>query len=259
MHGLATRCSLTLLGSRASELADTVPGVWSRCLAPRGDEVDGGALRVALLAEGESPPEGVDVAGTDLDSVLQQLTQQVTTVNITAQTGRLFMFHAGGVADPDTGDALVYVARGGTGKTTLSRRLGERLGYLSDETIGFTPDGTIQAYPKPLSVRPVDYRGVKHELSPDALGLVATPGTARVRRLVLLDRWREPTEPAVTPLGLVPALVGLAPESSALSSLQRPLQTLAALLETLPPVVRLTYTEASEAADRLVDLLGEAR
>lgn len=258
LHGLATRCTVRLSGSRADELADAVVAAWSRCRAPRGAERDGGEVRAALLAEGEDAREGLDVQGSSLDSVMQSLTQAVTHANIAAQTGRLFMFHAGAVLDPATGAALVYVAPGGTGKTTLSRTLGLRLGYLTDETLACTTAGLIAPYPKPLSVRPADYTGTKHELSPDALGLGATPDTARLGRLVLLDRRATASGTGFAVQDTVSAITALAPESSALSSLPRPLRALAELLETRPPVVRVTYAEASDVADDLLGLLAEA-
>lgn len=263
VHGLATRCSLRLLGSRADELADAATAAWSRCLAPLGTEaaaeLDGGEVRVALLAGDETAPADADLHGADLDTLLQSLTQQVTHAFIAAQTGHLLMFHAGAVVHPATGVALAYVARGGTGKTTLTRRLGARLGYLTDETLGCTAEGLIRPYPKPLSVRPDDYRGTKHELSPDALGLGATPHEARLGRLILLDRRPGAVEPRFTALDTIAAITELAPESSALSAVPRPLQTLAGLLEARPPVLRVTYAEASDVLDDLFGLLEEAR
>lgn len=59
------------------------------------------------------------------------------------------------------GASLVYVAPGSTGKTTLSQLLGQRFGYLTDETVGIADDGTIFPYPKPLSVRRPDASHLK--------------------------------------------------------------------------------------------------
>lgn len=252
VHGLATRCVLHLVGRRSDELADAVGAAWSRCLTARGAERDGTPLTVALLAADEEAPENADVSGTDLGQVLQSLTQAITYANIAAQTGRLFMLHAGAVADPRTGRALVYVARGGTGKTTLTRQLGAHLSYLTDETAGFTADGVLHPYPKPLSVRAAGNTGLKDEISPDALDLRPTIDGARLHQLVLLDRRNSlDGPPHVTPLDTITALATLAPESSALSSLPRPLQTLAGFLESGRPALRLTYHEASEVLDDL--------
>lgn len=46
------------------------------------------------------------------------------------------MLHAGAVCHPDTSSSIAYAAPGGTGKTTLTRVLGRRYGYLTDETVG---------------------------------------------------------------------------------------------------------------------------
>ena len=74
---------------------------------------------------------------------------------------------------------LALVGPSGTGKTTATRLLATRLGYVSDETVSIDPDGTVAPHPKPLSVvaRPTAGRGDKQQLSPDDLGLAARPPT----------------------------------------------------------------------------------
>ncbi len=259
LHGLGVRCRVRPSGSRAAELVDAVAAAWSRCLTPTGAERDGGDVPVALLAADEPPPEGNLLRGTDLEPLMQSLTQRVTLANITAQTGHLFMLHAGAVADPASGRALACVARGGTGKTTLTRLLAsDGFGYLTDETVGFTPDGRIRPYPKPLSLR---RPGLDHKLerSPDSFGLGPTPADAWLHRVVLLDRRPDHTgEAALTALSTVDAIASLAPESSALSAKPRPLHAQADLLDAGPGVVRVTYAEASEVADTMRGLLQEA-
>lgn len=152
LYGLGVHSRVTVEGPRTDELLDALREVWSRCLAPRGGEVPGEDL--ALTLEGDPAP------------LLQRFTQDVTQAAIKAQRGRLFMFHAGAVTSPATGATLAYVAPGGTGKTTLSAVLGRTHGYVTDETVGFTPDGRVLPYEKPLSVRPKDFTGVKVETSP---------------------------------------------------------------------------------------------
>ena len=49
----------------------------------------------------------------------------------------------------------------------------------------------------------------------------------------------------------VDAIVALAPETSALSALERPLHRLAALLDSLPPVLEVRYAEADTVTDPL--------
>lgn len=204
-------------------------------------------------------PRPTLIEGTALDDVLQQTTQAVTRAFIAAQTGRLLMFHAGACAHPDSGAAVVYVAPGGTGKTTLSRILGRSLGYLTDETVGITADGHIRPYPKPLSIRPQDVIGPKLETSPDELALRTAPADPRLRRIVLLDRRDDHAgAPGTEVLGLAEAIIALAPETSALSSLDRPLHLLADLVGATGPVLRCRYREAEDLAPVLTSLLEPA-
>ena len=157
---------------------------------------------------------------------LMTTTQDITRALIRSQRGRLLMLHAGAVSHPETGESLVYVAPGGTGKTTLSRLLGRSFGYLTDETVGLDATGTILPYPKPLSVR-ADQPGLKHEVSPDALGLLPAPAQPRVARVVLLDRRVDAHEAEVEEVGFMDALFALTEQSSSLPMLDRPLHRLA--------------------------------
>ena len=270
VRGLSAAVPIVLGGSRAAELADAVRAAWSRCVAPAPDALAAAPGHAALLAEGEAAPALVDgdrvVSSTDLDRLMQSLTQAVTTSLIAARTGRFLMFHAGGVSLPD-GRSLVMVAPGGTGKTTLTRRLAgaagpgpDALGYLSDETVGLDPaSGVIHPYPKPLSLRPRDGRGPKLETSPDALGLGVAPAVPRLAQLVLLRRPRDHAgPPRLTPLPTLDAIVALTPETSALGRLQRPLHTFEDVLLGLPPVRLVEYAEGSEVAPLLRQLLEDA-
>lgn len=279
VHGLACTTSLTLRGSRSAELRDALARAWSRCLAPTdaAPTTPTPGLRLVLedpsTVEGHEHPAGEDptpenpagdsapdpetsVAATRLDALLQQTTQAVTRTFITAQTGRLLMLHAGACADPESGAAVVYVAPGGTGKTTLSRVLGRSLGYLTDETVGITATGRILPYPKPLSIRTNGWAGPKTETSPDELQLVAAPSAPWLRRIVLLDRADDHAgPPRCTELEVADAIIALAPETSALSSLERPLHLLADLIAATGPVLRCTYREAEDLAPLLTALV----
>ena len=266
LYGLGTRTPVRLAG-RVAELSDAVRAAWSRCLHP--DAPGAGALEtepvgvrlddVAFAGGEPARPCGTgapaELAGEDLRLLLQRLTQEVTYAKIRAQAGRLFMLHAGAVAHPVTGDAVAFVAPGGTGKTTLVRHLGERHAYLTDETVGFDAAGAIVPYPKPLSLRPGAGVHGKTETSPDALGLFAPPIDARcrLRRIVLLRR--DDTHagpPEVATMSLFDAIAALAPETSSLSALPRPLHALADVLGALDDTVTLTYRDAADVA-RLVD------
>ena len=270
VHGLSAAVPIVVGGGRSAELADAVLDAWSRCLAPAPDALAAEPVHALLLADGESAPAPGDgdrgVSSTDLDRLMQSLTQAVTSSLIAARTGRLLMFHAGGVSLPD-GRSLVMVAPGGTGKTTLTRRLAgaappglPALGYLSDETVALDPaSGIIHPYPKPLSLRPEDGRGPKLETSPDALGLGVAPSAPRLAQLVLLRRPRgHEGPPALTLLSTLDALVALTPETSALGRLDRPLHAFEDVLLRLPPVRIVEYAEGADVAPLLRGLLEDA-
>ncbi|QGF23876.1 hypothetical protein [Raineyella fluvialis] len=269
LHGLTSNLSVKVHGQQAPAVLTALEEAWSRCLAPEQVSATIEPITVMLRHEATPDPdtthgdaerlgEGTHVEATQLDALLQQTTQAVTHAFIAAQTGRLLMFHAGACADPQTGAAVAYVAPGGTGKTTLTRILGQTLGYLTDETVGVTPDGRIKPYPKPLSIRATEPGAAKAETSPDALGLVEAPAEPWLRRIVLLDRTdTHAGTPIVEELGLAEAITSLAPETSALSNLDRPLQLLAALINRTGPVLRCTYREADSLAPVLISLARE--
>jgi hypothetical protein len=78
------------------------------------------------------------------------------------------LFHAGGVQVGNR--AVLFPAPSGRGKSTLVAGLVQRgLGYLSDELIAVSTDGTrVQPYPKPITLKPGSF-----DLFPD---LVPDPG-----------------------------------------------------------------------------------
>lgn len=292
LHGLGTRTPVRLAG-RVEELGPAVRAAWSRCLdpdAPGAGDLETDPISVCLgdgdAASGQGDPDGgsdsasARLAGEDLGPLLQRLTQEVTYAKIRAQAGRLFMLHAAAVAHPVTGDAVAFVAPGGTGKTTLVRRLGERYAYLTDETVGFDAGGLVRPYLKPLSLRPGAGEYSKAETSPDALGLVAlhtgpdaspTPASTltspdaapaarpsprcRLRRIVVLRRDDAHGPPEVESLSLFDAIAALAPETSSLAAMPRPLHALADLLRTLDETVLLSYREAADVVGLVDDWL----
>lgn len=270
LYGLGVHSRVQCEGPRADELEAAVRAAWSRCLTGTGAELEGSLIRVHLAgpddapdADAETPDAPRDAApdqpvllrGTEIDGLLQSLTQSVTTVAIKAQSGRLLMVHAGAVTDPDTGRALAYIAPGGTGKTTLSRLLGATHGYVTDETVAFDDDGRLVPYEKPLSIRPQPFNGTKQETSPDELGLLRVHPDARLHQVVLLRRDESVTTPRLEEISAFDAIPLIAPESSALSELERPLQRLVGLLDQLNPVVVAHYAEASDLAPLLVERL----
>lgn len=241
--GIGAGVELSISGPHAAELHSELARLWARCtVRPAG--LVGEAIAVA-------PAQDEDPGG-----LLTGITQQVTRSLIGAQTGRLLMLHAGAVSHPETGRSLVYVAEGGTGKTTLTRMLGRGYGYLTDETVAIDTEHRILPYPKPLSTR--QPAGPKLEVSPDDLGLLPAPDEPTVARVVLLDRDDEHGDrPEVSELGVLDAIADLAPQSSALYALSRGLHRCAELIEATGPVLRVRYSEAESLLGLVAELIGD--
>ena len=222
---LGVPVDLRFEGPRATEAHDAFAPRWALC---RRDDTEPAerSVRVTLGGPDSGSNEDASIGTDDLRSLLQMATQRVTYQAIHGNIGSLLMFHAAAVCHPETGAALVAVAPGGTGKTTVCRTLGPGRGYLSDETVGVRADNTIVPYPKPLSVRRPDW-DAKDETDPRSLGLATTTVTPYVAAILLLARDDGHTGPArLEPLGLFDAILGMTPETSSLSRLPRPLHRL---------------------------------
>ena len=223
---------------------------WRVCLAEPGSEV---AATVTAAAPHDDTPES-------LSRTMQVLTQQVTGAAIRARAGSLLMFHAAALCDQATGATVAVVAPGGTGKTTLARTLGKGRGYVTDETVGVALDGSIEPYAKPLSVRRPDSPAFKDEVPPDELGLEVPAVDPWLAALVVLRRDLGPGEPVqVEQVGLLDGLVALAPETSSLGALDRPLHVLAALIDKVGGVRVARYHDAPDLEPVVADLLGGMR
>lgn len=212
---------------------------WSRCLVGEGTPATAEPLKAT-------------------ETSMAELTQSITRAFISSRLGELLMLHAGALCHPGTGSALVYVAPGGTGKTTLSATFGERYGYLTDETVGIEPHTwQVLAYPKPLSMRPDDGTGPKDEVSPDTLGLAPCAADPHVTSLVLLQRDEDAEAPRPEPLDLLDAVASICEQSSSIHLLQRPLHLLEALIADVGGVERWRYREAHTLTNLVTDRLGE--
>jgi hypothetical protein len=184
------------------------------------------------------------------------LTARVTLAALEVTRGRRLNLHAGGLADVRR-RVLALVAASGTGKTTATRTLAERLGYVSDETVSIDPDGTVAPHPKPLSVVVDPERWFsKEQLSPDDLGLLPTPDEGRLARLVVLHRGGDGPR-GLSRLGAADGLLQLIEQSSSLAEMVHPLRTLQAIVDECQGVWALTYDEIADHVDDLVDLLAD--
>lgn len=223
---------------------------WSACrVSPAADAL---VVRAPSVPAGSGEPE--------LAAALQELTQRVTRRAITARVGELTMFHAGALCDRTSGATIALVAPGGTGKTTVVRTLGRGRGYVSDETVGVDGDLGIETYCKPLSVRRADSPDLKDEMSPADLGLHGPTVKPWLAGMVILRRdLTSGAAVVVEQLALLDALVLLAPETSALAQLDKPLHRLARLVESVGGLKRVRYHDAIDLEPIVRDVLGRRR
>ena len=214
---------------------------------------DAPAFVVRRTVEGVVELDGAPYLLADAD-VPYALSRAVTTASIHRRSGECLMLHAAGVATDD-GGTVALVASSGTGKTTASRVLGQTLGYVSDETVCVEHDLRVLAYPKPLSVI-VDAAAPqgKRESSPDELGLVRPPAELTLSCTVLLRRSPDVARPVLEPISLVDAMAEVLPQTSALPSLDRPLDRLAVALTAGHGPWRLTYRDIADCVDLVADL-----
>lgn len=237
-------------GARACELREELLRAWSAALAPAqcADEEPAVTLDVVLDDDAEAVAAARAtgaLAGTDVVPVLDEVSTRVTQRGLEQKVGTHWLLHACALADPDTGATVVLVAPSGTGKTTAARTLGQSLGYLTDETAVIALDGTLEPFAKPLSLL-VDGRRPKRQVSPEELGLRPAPEGAHLVAVALLSRDPEVEGVRVEQVPMVEALSLLAEQTSSLHLLDRPLHTVAAMLEARGGVRRLVYAEASE-------------
>lgn len=241
---------------------------WSRCAAPAdaprsadpvsldaADPADTGRSAVrAVIAVGLASPLAVE--GETFAEFASELTSSLTVAAIEARAGGLMMLHASGLADPDSGRTVAFVARSGMGKTTATRVLATRLGYVSDETVALDRSGRILPYPKPLSVIDDTPPAPKTQRGPDELGLVPAPAQATLAGVVLLEREQGLESAVLEPVGHADAMVDLTPQTSALARIDRPLVWLARILDSCGGALRVRYTEAHQLADVIPSVLG---
>lgn len=178
------------------------------------------------------------------DSILEQISVDVTLAALHYRRGELLMFHAAGVADP-TGQVIAFVGPSGRGKTTLSRHLAQTYGYVSDETVAIDSSLTVFPYRKPLSV--IREGQPKDQVAPSVFGLQPLPAAPlALRALVVLDRADDPCEPRIERMLFTDAVQEVLPQMSYFPELEAPFAQLATVVEAVGGVLKLTYSEATE-------------
>ncbi len=239
-------------GSGALELAEAVETAWLSCRDDGSDEAL--EIRVRLDGGDDTEPPGYQLTGSDLATVMDQLSPVVTKAAITARAGTMLMFHACALAD-DAGDTVLLFGPSGAGKTTVARTLGRDLGYLSDETAGVRDDLSVVPYPKPLSILSPG-NPIKEQVPAARLGLrPAGPGPFRLRAVVQLRRQPSCSGVEVERVATVDGITELVAQSSYSRLLDRPLHRLAALAHDVGGIVRVTYAEAGDLGPVVAELM----
>lgn len=180
------------------------------------------------------------------EELAENLTSRLTIGAIMANAGELIMLHACGIADPVTGAVVALVAKSGMGKTTAASVLASTYGYVTDETVAITRNGSVVPYPKPLSVKQ-GTGAPKRQVGPDHLGLQQAPVKPFIQSVVLLDRveGEHPVPPVLQRVPLADALLALIPDSSSQGEIEEPLQSLCRLIDSVGGVWQVTYSEAA--------------
>jgi len=232
---LDVRIDICLPRDADPEIRDQITRAWHQCL---GEPAEPASVQVPWR-------------GSDVETGMHLLSQDVTRAAIDARAGEAFMLHAAAIADPDSGAALAVVGASGAGKTTWVQTHGHNRRYLSDETVLITRELRILGVPKPLSV---GHRGLKRQHAPAEFGLVETDGTEHLVGLWLIDR--DGTTPAqLKAVDRLDALPLLAQQASYLTAMDRPLHPMAAIFDSCGGLSRAHYREAADLADLVAETL----
>lgn len=239
-------------------LAQRLRELWAACSDWRPDRSEPDGFPEVLTAyhagTSDRPNGSVIALQPDVESAPYAFSGAITLRCIERQAGRMTLLHSAALALPDSGATVILIAESGTGKTTAARRLGERLGYLSDETAVIRGDLTLIAHPKPLSIIPEPGRP-KIEVAPEEIGLLPAPDQPWLAAAVLLSRSPDVAAPVLEPVDVFEALAEVIPQSSSLPLQEQPLDTLAGVLTAGAGCFRLRYSEIDAAADLVVDVL----
>ena len=255
---------LELSGSDAVALREQIETAWDRCLALQ--DVDpavepDAVVEVVLDADADVVTEargrGAVAATTEL-RVMDALTTRLVQEGLQLLVGDRWLLHACAVADVESGATVVLVAPSGTGKTTASRTLAQRWGYVTDETAVVERDGSITPFPKPLSLL-VDGRRPKRQVSPTELGMQVGPEKPWLAAVGLLSRDPDAEGVRVEEVPMVEALAELAEQTSSLHLLEKPLHTVADLLSARGGLRRLVYAESADLEPVVEQWLAAAR
>lgn len=251
VRALESRVRIELDDSLTTTDQESIKAQWVDLAQDGTGEPD----RVIHAGLGDYPDssDGASLVRADSAEMLaQRITSEVTIGAIGGLRGEALMLHASAVA-LDDGRVIGFVGPSGRGKTTAAQALGRTYGYVTDETLAVRVDGSVVAYPKPLSIgrRP----GVKATEPASTAGLRGAPtDDLRLAALVLLDRRPDVEHPFVESVPIIEALSALAPQMSYLSALQHPLRSLLEAILSTGGVRRVVYAEASSLPPLIDDV-----
>jgi hypothetical protein len=212
------------------------------------EPTDGQPFTASVTCQSPKHDDGTfPLQAASFEELAENVTSRLTLAAIMANAGELTMLHACGVADAETGAVVALVAKSGTGKTTAASVLAQRYAYVTDETVAIAPDGSVVPYPKPLSVKQGPGQP-KRQVGPDELGLKPAPAKPLIQSIVLLNRVHrdQPVTPAMHRVPLADAVLALIPDSSSQGEIEKPLQSLCRLIDSVGGVWQVTYSEAAD-------------
>lgn len=253
VRALASHVRIELDDSLSSAEQESIKAHWAD-LAHDGNGEPDRVIRAGVRDDADPVDGTFTVSANSAEALAQRITSQVTLEAIGGLRGEALMLHAAAVA-LDDGRVIGFVGPSGRGKTTAAQELGRVYGYVTDETLAVRADGSVLAYPKPLSIG--SRKAVKATEPASTFGLRAMPTEGlRLAALVLLDRRPDVAEPFVESVPIIEALSELVPQSSYLSALDRPLRTLIRTILSTGGVRRIVYSEAATIPSVVDDLLG---
>jgi energy-coupling factor transporter ATP-binding protein EcfA2 len=252
VRALASTVRIELDDSLSSADQESIRAHWVDLTHDGGGEPDH-VIRASVRDRVDSSDGSYIVNANSPEALAQRITSEVTLGAISGLRGEALMLHASAVA-LDDGRVIGFVGPSGRGKTTAAQALGRSYGYVTDETLAVRVDGSVIAYPKPLSIG--SWPGVKATEPASTLGLRGAPADGlHLAALVLLDRRPDVDQPFVESVPLIEALSALVPQTSHLSALERPLRTLVEAVISTGGLRRVVYSEASSLPPLIDDVL----
>ena len=254
VRALASTVRIELDDSLTAADQESIKAHWVDLAQDGAGEPDQ-VIRASLGDHSHPSDGGYVIRANSPEALAQRITSEVTIGAIGGLRGEALMLHASAVA-LDDGRVIGFVGPSGRGKTTAAHVLGGSYGYVTDETLAVRVDGSVVAYPKPLSIG--SWPGVKTTEPASALGLRGAPADGlRLAAIVLLDRRPDVEQPYVESVPITEAVAALVPQTSHLSALEHPLRALVETVVSTGGMRRVVYSEASTLPPLIDDVLRE--